>query len=113
LSGTIDIEYELVTKLFILFVLPTIFIMGIVFTRESFKSEDPIIRRKGKFLFFAFCLFAIGTLLETMIPNNNSDLFLLLLTKSILILSSIAFYFGFLLPKFLQKKYNLEEKEIE
>ncbi len=104
LNGYIDIEYSFFTKMLVLFMLGAIYLLGILFARESFKSPDPNIKRKGKLLLVAFILYPTGVLMDTQIPNNSFDLFQLLTSRIILIASSITFLLGFLLPKFLRVK---------
>ncbi len=101
LHGPIDIEYKLPIQIYILSVLLLTIITGLLFARESMKSDDVDIRLKGKFLFLAFIVFVIGSISDTIFLRNILTLFI---TRIILISASIFFYFGFILPKFMTKK---------
>jgi hypothetical protein len=73
----------------------TFIITGILFTRNSLKSEDPKLRLKGKFLITAFICFTIGAIFDA---GVNMDVLTLVVIRAILITSSILYYMGFLLP---------------
>jgi hypothetical protein len=87
----------------VLLVLGTIsgaLITGTIFSIQSIKSRDIKIKWKGRFLLFSFASFTLGSilngLLHVVIPFNP---FSTILIRSILILSAIAYYFGFFLPE--------------
>ncbi|MHA1489264.1 MAG: hypothetical protein ACTSRI_06380 [Promethearchaeota archaeon] len=77
-----------------------ILITGLLFGRETFKSDDPEIKLKGKMLILAFPSFAIGAILDATIPFTAITL---IIVRLILISSSIEFYGGFILPKWMKK----------
>jgi hypothetical protein len=74
----------------------TALITGILFAKESFKSEDLKIKWKGKFLLLAFISFSFGAFIEAVFPRNP---LVLVIVRLILILSSIEYYLGFFLPE--------------
>lgn len=94
------IIYGIITKIFVYSMLGVILIAGILFTRESANSDSKEIRSKGKILTLAFILFTIGTVIEVSFPP---EIMLLLITRTILIISAITFNLGFFLPSFLKK----------
>ncbi|MFX1236530.1 MAG: hypothetical protein ACFFAS_01545 [Promethearchaeota archaeon] len=71
-------------------------ITGLAFSWKSLKYEDPEISIRGKILCVAFMYFLIGAFLDIL------DLFFV--GCFFLILSSITFYFGFVLPDWFKKK---------
>jgi hypothetical protein len=100
LKGYTDVQYNTFTILYVFTILVIAIITGILFARESLKSEDPEIRLKGKFLFLAFLLFVIGSSLDAIIPLNFITLPII---RTIEILSALSFYCGFILPKIVKK----------
>jgi hypothetical protein len=79
---------------------------GILMGWQSVKSEIPQIQLKGKFLMAAPICYILGGLLDVGLIDFIPQL--IIVTRSILMLGSLLFYLGFLLPKpledFLLKK---------
>jgi len=107
-----DLGYFLTILLLISFLI--LFRTGLKFARKSIKSENKEVRLKGKLLQFAFTAFTIAALLEKiarsiMIGTVFTDptiLFLsviLVIVRVLLISSAIAFYGGFLLPRWMSQ----------
>ncbi|MFX0071335.1 MAG: hypothetical protein ACFFAO_09620 [Candidatus Hermodarchaeota archaeon] len=101
LHGVINIEYMLPLQIYIISVLALAIIAGFNFALTSMKSKNPEVRLKGKFLLIAFILFAIGAFSDLIFIR---DILTLLITRFILISSSIFFYLGFILPEFIRNK---------
>ena len=87
---------------------------GFKFARKSIKSENKEVRLKGKLLQFAFIAFTIAALLEktarsilvgTVFPDPTILLLsvILVIVRVLLISSAIAFYGGFLLPRWMKE----------
>jgi len=96
----LDFEYRGFTMVYILFGMATILITGILFARESLRSEIPEIKLKGKFLLSAFLAWVIGGFLDAIIPLNPITLpFIRLLFLS----SALLFYIGYILPPNIRK----------
>jgi len=100
-TALFDVHYNSISMIYLIFVVLLLLITGILFSRQSLKSETPEIRLKGKLLLSAWVLWAIGAVLDSAIP-----LFIitLLITRLILITSSILFYIGYILPNFFKKR---------
>ena len=81
--------------------------MGILFSRESFDSDDKEIVLKGRFLLGAFIIFPVGMFIEFVVPYNTLDITLLIITKVFMLTGSFLFLLGFHLPKFIKKIFNL------
>ncbi|MBD3211485.1 MAG: hypothetical protein GF311_02670 [Candidatus Lokiarchaeota archaeon] len=96
----IDIEYKALILAYLLFIDITMLITGILFSRESLKSESPEIKLKGWLLLLAFLFWSIGGLLDSALPLN---IITLPITRLLLVLSGILFYFGFLLPPWIKR----------
>jgi hypothetical protein len=99
-----DVQYNSISMIYLVFIVLLLLITGSLFARESIRSGDAEIKLKGKFLISAWILWALGAILDSAIP-----LFIptLLITRIILITSSILFYIGFLLPNFIKKRFKL------
>lgn len=91
-----------------------LFITGIKFSRKSVKSENKEVSLKGKLLEFAFIAFTIAALLEktarsiligTIFPDPTIPLLsvMLVVVRVLLISSAVAFYGGFLLPRWMRE----------
>jgi hypothetical protein len=91
-----------------------LFITGIKFARKSVKSENREVSLKGKLLQFAFIVFTIAAVLEktmrsiligTVFPDPTILLLsvMLVVVRVLLISSAIAFYGGFLLPRWMRE----------
>ncbi|MBD3194144.1 MAG: hypothetical protein GF317_03755 [Candidatus Lokiarchaeota archaeon] len=100
-GGLFDVEFETSMVLYLLFLNATIAITGIMMGRESLSSNDPEIKMKGKFLILGSLFYTLGGLLDVGLLNLIPEA--LVITRTILILGSIFFYFGLFLPKFVKK----------
>jgi len=102
LIGTFEtpflVVYGIYIEIFLVIFLLVVLITGVLFGKQSMKTENPEIKIKGKFLIVAFILFAIGGFLDSTFP----DLFIL--ARIILVISAISFYFGFMLPNWIKEK---------
>ena len=76
-----------------------ILIFGFLLSMNLLKANDPEVELKGKLLIIAYILFLIGGLMDTM----ELPILLSFIDRIILILSSILFYFGFILPDWMKK----------
>ncbi len=110
-----DLGYFLIILLSISFLV--LFVSGLKFAGKSINSENQEVRLKGKLLQFAFTAFTIAALLEKtarsiLIGTIFADPTILLLSvmlvvvRILLILSTIAFYGGFLLPRWMKKIFK-------
>lgn len=82
-------------------------ITGYIFSFKSLKSNDKKVKWKGRFLLIAFTLFIIGALFDALIKMDEITV---VVVRSILILSSIFYYLGFLLPDRLAELLGAIEK---
>ncbi|TFG14384.1 MAG: hypothetical protein EU535_03415 [Promethearchaeota archaeon] len=103
LHGVIDIEYKLPIQLYVFSVLFLGSFTGLLFSRTSIKSENAEVQAKGKLLFVAFILFIAGAISDTIFLRDIPTLFI---TRIILISASIFFYFGFIFPNFIKKRFE-------
>ena len=104
-SGIFSVQWSLFSRIYFIFNLAVLLIMGILFSRQCFKSKDIEIKLKGKFLLLAFIFFIIGTILGFSLTLT----IILVISRIILALSSVLFYMGFTLPDWAKKMF-LKEK---
>lgn len=102
LIGTFETPFQVVygiyIEIFLVIFLLVIVITGILFGKQSLRSENPEIKLKGKFLIIAFILFTIGAFLDSIVPE------LFIIARIVLDVSALSFYFGFMLPDWLKEK---------
>ncbi|MBN1800289.1 MAG: hypothetical protein JW891_02225 [Candidatus Lokiarchaeota archaeon] len=79
-------------------------ITGLLFSYKAMKSENSLVRAKGKILAVAFVVFTLWTLLEVIFVDFPE---LILVARICGIISALAFYIGFVLPKFVKNLFNL------
>jgi len=101
-TSPVDAEYELFVTIYQIFLVILVLVSGILFARESLKSDTPEIKLKGKLLLAAFLSFVIGSLLEIL---SGISIAILIIARLILISSSIEFYGGFILPQWMEKLF--------
>ncbi len=101
-TSPVDAEYELFITIYQLFLVILVLVTGLLFSRESLKSEIPEIQLKGKLLVAAFISFVTGSILEIL---SGISILILILARLILITSSIEFYGGFMLPNWMKKLF--------
>lgn len=83
-----------------------ILITGLLFSRESLRSNNPENKLKGKFIAAAFISFIVGGVFDAFLPL---DIITMLIYRIILISSSIEFYFGLFLPNWMKKSFIKEK----
>jgi len=107
LQGLVDVQYKSFVLLYLFLAIVITLITGILFARESLKSDNPNTRAKGKLLVVAFVSYVVGAILDSAIPLN---LITLPITRMIMVISSITFYGGFILPNWIKKFVLKDEK---
>ncbi|MFX1442458.1 MAG: hypothetical protein ACFFHV_03500 [Promethearchaeota archaeon] len=94
-QGPVDTDWTNIIIIYFVILIIIIFITGMLFSRTSLRSDNPEVRLKGKFLLVAFLAWAIGSFLDAILDYP--------ITRIILMLSSIAFYFGWIMPDWMKK----------
>lgn len=109
--NSVDAEYKLFPLVYLISVLLVFLITGINFARVSIRSDNVEIKLKGKFLLIAVSLFTVGAALDGLKPFLFGSILnvILIINRIILILSSLAFYSGFLLPRWIKELLLKEE----
>lgn len=96
------VEWAIWIQIYLLFSIGLFLITGFLFARASLKSNDSDIKLKGKFLILAFFTFTIGTVIDVIGADNPTEI-TILLARIFVIISSLCFYIGFTLPKFIKE----------
>ncbi len=104
--GAVDVEYRSFTLLYIFQVLITALITGLMFARESMRSENPEIRLKGKLLAIAFLCYIPAGIFDA---SATINIIILVILRLVEISAAFAFYGGFLLPNWM-KNLLLKQK---
>jgi len=94
-DGTFDARYLGFTRLFQIFAVVSALITGFLFVRQSFSSDVPKVKWKGRFLLLAFIIFAISAVVDSALPLGVGGVIII---RLLLIFSAISYYFGWLLP---------------
>jgi hypothetical protein len=113
LEGPVFARYTLFPLTFLLSVLIIFLITGILFFRETLKSEDSEAKLKGTIFLLAVISFAIGAGLDGLrryVPAEFLPYFLII-TRLILIASAILFYFAFLGKMEESKEMEIDSEE--
>ncbi|MFX0039149.1 MAG: hypothetical protein ACFFAB_07440 [Candidatus Heimdallarchaeota archaeon] len=98
------VEWAIWIQFYLLLSILLLLITGFLFARASLKTEEPEIKLKSQFLIIAFLTFAIGTIIDTIGGEMYTEI-IIFLARTFVIFSSICFYIGFTLPKFIKKLF--------
>jgi len=98
------VEWALWIQIYLLFSIVLFLVTGFLFTRSSLKAEDSEIKLKGKFLLSAFLTFTIGTIIDVVGAESPTEI-TIFLARTFVIISSICFYIGFTLPRFIKELF--------
>ncbi|TFG15993.1 MAG: hypothetical protein EU535_00095 [Promethearchaeota archaeon] len=79
---------------------------GLEFAIVSMKMKDNlVVQWKGRFLLVSFILFAVGAVGDALLELNT---IMLIIIKIILMISSLFYYIGFIMPKWMRKLLKIE-----
>jgi hypothetical protein len=106
LVSPVDINFGTIMVLYLLVVLITAVIIGLLIGIDAFKSKKPEIKLKGKFLIIAFISFLIGAFFDAALPITFVTIPII---RLILISSAFEFYCGYILPDFVKNLFLKEE----
>ena len=99
--SAVDIEYSLLTQVFLLVNGPICVVCGGLFARETLRSDSADVRLKGKLLVVAFMSFAVGGLMEVITLME----LLTAVARVFTIIGAFFFYSGFMLPKWMKELF--------
>lgn len=92
-------------QLYLIFILASIAISLFWFIGRSWKSDDPEIKLKAKFLLIGMISFVFGAFLDGFVSLTTAPIFIV---RIILVASAIEFYLGWNLPNFVKKIFIKE-----
>ena len=98
------VEWAFWIQIYPLISIAVLLITGFILARASLKAGEAELRTKGIFLLIAFISFTIVTLIDVIGAESPSEI-TILLARTFLIVSSLCFYNGFILPKFARKLF--------
>ncbi|MEJ2296841.1 MAG: hypothetical protein P8Y23_19005 [Candidatus Lokiarchaeota archaeon] len=82
-------------------------ITGFLFARQSLKAKSKDLKLKGVFLIIAFLSFTAAAIIDVIGADTPTEL-TIFLARIFLIISSICFYIGFILPRFIKEMFIKE-----
>ncbi len=103
LTGPVNVEYKSFVLFYILFLIVILEMTGILFARESLRSEKPENKLKGKLLILAFLTYAVGGLVDAILPIHIATVVIM---RLLVLTSTIEFYWGFYLPEWIEKRIS-------
>lgn len=106
LTGPVNVEYKTFVLIYVLFLVITLVSTGLLFARESLRSDKPEIKLKGKLLILAFLTYAVAGLVDAILPINITTVVIM---RLVAISSAILFYGGFCLPKWMKNIFSKKE----
>lgn len=95
-----QIRWSLFMEIYLFIFLLIAVATGFLFAFKSIKSHSREVQIKGRFILIAFISFTVAATIETF---GHLEPLTVVLTRSILIFSSIVFYLGFIFPTWLRK----------
>ncbi|MHA1762697.1 MAG: hypothetical protein ACTSYC_02935 [Promethearchaeota archaeon] len=107
LEGMFDSHHEIIPNVFRVFGIFTVLITGILFSRASMRSKDPIVQWKGRFFLIGIISFTIAAFLDAILTFGSLGI---VLVRLLLISSAIEYYLGFFLPDLIANKLIKQEE---
>ena len=104
LINEIQVDYAPFSEIYLLIMAIIMISLGLWLGRTSSKSEDPRIRLKGRLIIYSFIITLFAYILEIFIPIISVIIF----ARIIVMFTSILFYGGFVLPKWMEKLFLKE-----
>lgn len=101
ISGIVDVSYKSFVMIYLLIVALTLIISGLLFAKETMRSNNPKIKWSGRFILIGFISFNISAVLDGFFSTNPITL---ILVRFLLISSMLEIYFSFNMPKFIEKR---------
>ena len=106
LQGPVDVRYAGLFSLLLVGVLIFATIGGVLFALESLKSDEPESKLRGKFILYSFLVWGFGSIMDAIIELTVITLPII---RILLISSTVAVYFGILMPDYIKKIFLKSE----
>ena len=101
------VEWAIWIQIYLLVSIALFLITGFLFARRSLKSQAKDVKLKGKFLIVAFLCFTVAAVIDVIGAETPNEL-TIFLARTFLIVSSISFYIGFIMPGFIKRLFIRE-----
>lgn len=105
-TGILIVEWSLFSTISFMLFIGTVLVSGMIFAYKSLKSQIEEIVLKGKLLLLAFISFTIYGAMDLSLPSIP---LVIIISRLILVSSSIVFYMGFMLPKWTKRLFIKEK----
>ena len=103
MQSPVNMRYMSFVRYWVLIHALLFLITGLLFARATISIGTPDMRVKGWFIAIALISYVVGVGLDIFFPIG------FILNRIILMSSAIEFYFGFILPDWLKKIFNIEK----
>jgi hypothetical protein len=97
-------EWAIWIQIYLLVSIALFLVTGFIFASKSLKAQNKELNVKGWFLIFAFIFFTIGTVIDVIGADTPTEI-TIFLARTFVIISSILFYIGFTLPRFIKELF--------
>ena len=94
--GKFDTQYNIFGLTYQGFAYLVSIVSGVLFSKQSLRSENLSVKWKGRFILIAIITFSIAAVFQSLFPTIT---IMIILVYVLLFISVIEFYFGFLLPE--------------
>ena len=102
-ANHLNVDYFGFVMVLLILIVITILVTGIMFSLKSLKSDNPVIKLKGRIFFICFILWAVLATLDSSFPL---DIIGVVIVRILLVISSIFFYFAWVMPEPAQKFFT-------
>ena len=109
------VDFGIFITIYLMIVILAMLVTGVIFAQKSVKSEDREIRLKGKLLRAAFITFTVAAIFDSLLgaifedPTDPLLSVMVVVIRILLIISSLEFYGGFLLPRWMKEIFTKKE----
>jgi MFS family permease len=112
-QGPFVVYWSAFIEVYLLISIVIVLITGLLFARESLKSDKSEIKLKGKFLIAAVVIFTAAALVDsqtaTLSLPMEITIIIIVIVRVVLMFSSILFYIGFIMPETVKRRLLKEE----
>ncbi|MFX1275283.1 MAG: hypothetical protein ACFFBP_18685 [Promethearchaeota archaeon] len=99
----LNAEYEGFIFVLLIIIVITIFTTGLLMSRKLMKANKPVIQLRGKLMLIGFIIWSVAATIDTRVPLEVIGV---IIVRTLLIISAIDFYFGWVMPEFMQKFFR-------
>jgi len=112
-QGPFVVYWSVFIEGYLLISIVIVLVTGLLFARESLKSDKPELKLKGKFLITAVIIFTAAAFVDSQTATLGLPIeitiSIIVVVRVVLMISSILFYIGFIMPEAVKKLLLKEE----